>query len=193
SLFDEEAFVVQLGQFLNNYNFLGQNDSPAHVDVRSLSIDKQSVEDISKQLNQHTYNIVYVPEDFSALALPIVEELERGFPSLSRDKHIFKVNVRQNEIEAKHPEHFSFTPPQFYRWNRGQWAIDLVVERHNNLSRFVNVTDTWSLPRRINATRCFTKCSSKVSKNNLLTLIPSNEDFPFPSTSLQQKLWYELY
>ena len=74
---------------------------------------------------------------------------------------------------------------------KGRWAIDLKIERHNSLSQIINIIDAWVLPRKRNITRCFTDNLSKVSKNNLLTIIPYSNSY-FSSKDIHKKLRYGL-
>lgn len=189
SLFNDEAFVKELGLFLNNNNYLGHS-SQYEVSIRSLSVEKDKLERMGELLKKATYNRVFVPDNYSEAALPEPKELDRDYVR-AKAGSTFKVNERENTLQAEEPEHFSFSPMRFYGFNKGQWAIDLTIERHNNLSRYSNVTDIWSLPRRRNATRCFTKNLSKVSKDHTLTIIPFKESH-FGTEEIRQRLEYNL-
>jgi rubredoxin len=104
----------------------------------------------------------------------------------------FKLREDINELQAKEPEHFIFIPTQFRGSDDGQWAVELEIERHNNLSKFSNVVDTWMLPHRRSVVRAFTRNLARVSKDHRLVLLPATDSFPFRTESIRKTFSYEL-
>jgi hypothetical protein len=183
--FNDKALVKQLGSFLNSKNWLNSGGGGDYkVCIRSLSLEKTVLESIANKLKVkgETFNSVYVPKNFNASSLPTAKELSVNFSCPNNcGTTTFKLNETKNEIAAIEPAHFSFIPQKFYTFKRGQWGIDLDIERHNSHSNIVNQLDNWQIPRRHGVSRCFTTNLSKITKHNLLSLVPNNPSSHFTS------------
>lgn len=190
--FKDDELVKQLGQYLNNNNFLGQNNGPARVAIRSYSQTNEELSSIAERLRKQTYNLVILGKDFSHPAVPKKEDLERAFVRGTTDTCTFKVFEDSNTLTAKEPNHFAFLPPRFKGLANGQWITELDIQRYNNLSRFSNVIDTWELPRRREIVHAFTNKLGKVTRNHNLAVLPSTGDFPFTGGSMFQESTYGL-
>ena len=124
--------------------------------------------------------------------MPKEEDLKRAFVRGTTDTCTFKVFEDSNILTAKEPNHFAFLPPRFKGLANGQWITELDIQRHNNLSRFSNVIDTWELPRRREIVRAFTNKLGKVTRNHNLAVLPGTRDFPFTGGSIFQESTYDL-
>lgn len=191
-LFNDTEFVKPLGQYFNKHNYRGQEWGSPRVALRSYSLTTEELSHIKDVLEKFTFNQVLVTNPHNIPAIPTGEDFEKYYSDRSDDMNTFKVNETNNTIQPDEPEHFKYTPPRYRGINRGQWAIELAIERHNDLSRFSNVIDIWKLPRRKKVTRAFTRNLSKVSYNHLLTLLPTNDSFPFRSDSVKNDYYYDL-
>ncbi|MDW8901104.1 hypothetical protein SFB61_03180 [Legionella pneumophila] len=174
SLLENKEFIKQLGLFLNNHNFLTNHGNQPHVELRSHSLNRERLQEIQKKLQQNTFNFIIVPQDIAALILPRTGQTGGYVAFSSTEKHTYKLDEKVNEdVAAQEPSHFQLMPMVFKALCKGQWAIDLEIERVNNLSRLANSYDIWRLPKREAASRCFTtKNISRVTNNHLLSLIP---------------------
>ncbi|KTC94001.1 hypothetical protein [Legionella erythra] len=174
SLLENKEFIKQLGLFLNNHNFLTDHGNQPHVELRSHSLNRERLQEIQKKLQQNTFNFIIVPQDIAAFILPRTGQTGGYVAFSSTEKHTYKLDEKVNEdIAAQEPSHFQLMPMVFKALCKGQWAIDLEIERVNNLSRLANSYDIWRLPKREAASRCFTtKNISRVTNNHLLSLIP---------------------
>ena len=190
--FKDDELVKQLGQYLNNNNFLGQNNGPARVAIRSYSQTKEELSSIVESLRKQTYNLVILGNDFSHPAVPKDEDLQRVIFREIADTCTFKVFGNSNTLTATEPNHFAFLPPRFKGLANGQWITELEIQRYNNLSRFSNVIDTWELPRRLEIVHAFTNKLGKVTRNHNLAVLPSPGDFPFTGGSVFQEYTYGL-
>ena len=103
---------------------------------------------IREKLSKYTYNSVFVTNNFNVPALPDRRELEEVYFKGSVDTYTFKLTEDTNLLTAKEPSHFTFIPLLATTISPGQWIVELDIERHNNLSKYSNVVDTWVLPRR---------------------------------------------
>lgn len=179
--------LKQLGHLLNKLNWLRRGSSgPYEVSLRSLSLSEYELGKINEKLNNHTNNTVGIPENFSAPVLP--KKFRKGWQDYNNDEYEFKLNETINKGIINEPLHFSLMPPQFNRLKEGQWAIDLNIERHNNLSKFDYARSYWRIPRWNNVSSCFTPQRSKITKNYMVTVIPAKENRIFDESSLKYEL-----
>jgi hypothetical protein len=189
----DTEFINQLGQFLNNHNFLRQSNSPAQVGVRSYSHSKEELSSICESLKKYTFNHVFLTNAYNDPAVLTTKDINKHYYGSSDDVTTFKLNENINKLQAKEPEHFAFTPARFRGFNEGQWIVELEIERHNNLSRFSNVVDTWMLPRRNRAVKAFTDKLAKITKDHRLAIVPSTDAYPFRDTSISKAYLYNLH
>lgn len=189
--FDDAAFVTALGAYFNKYNFSRGNNSQPSVEIRSLSESQADLSTIPTKFNLKTWSQVSVPTNFNSVVCPLEREIADDFRFFRRNPTVFRLNEDSNEIQAAPPAHFEYNNGAFSHLNSGDWAIDLEIERHNNLSRFSNVKDNWQLPRMLKVCNAFTNRLSKVSLDHLLTLIPTSQENFFNQHQNRQKS-YEL-
>lgn len=190
--FEDADLVLQLGKYLNKNNFLGQGQGQAKVSIRSYSHSKEELQSIQDKLSKHTYNSVFVEKNFNIPAIPEKKELERGSYKGSTDTSIFKLTEDTNRLSAKEPVHFTYLPPRYKGIAKGQWIVELDIQRHNNLSRYSNVVDNWVLPRRRKIVSAFTNNLGKVTNGHQLALLPTTADFPFSGSSINKEYLYNL-
>ncbi len=191
-LLNDTEFVKPLGQFFDKQNYRGRDSGSPRVAIRSYSHTEEELSHIIDKLVKCTFNQVLITNPHNTPAILTGEDLKNYYSDRSEDVKTFKVNENSNTIQPDEPEHFKYTPPRYRGINKGQWAIELAIERHNDLSRFSNVIDIWKLPRRKKVTMAFTKNLSKVSYNHLLTLLPTTDSFPFRSDSVKNDYYFDL-
>lgn len=192
TFFNDENLISQLGQYLNQNNFLGQENGPAKVSIRSYSHSEEELRSIQDKLSKHTYNSIFVGKNFNVPALPEKKKLKAGYFRRSTDTSTFKLNEDTNTLPAEEPAHFTYIPPRYKGIAKGQWVVELDIQRHNNLSRYSNVVDNWVLPRRRKIVRAFTKNLGKVTIGHRLALLPTTEDFPIGDQSINKEYLYNL-
>ncbi len=180
SLIENAEFLKQLGIFFNNNNFLTSHGSQPTIELRSNSLSREVLQTLQKPLQDNTYNFVTLPQETNVTILPHIGQMGRYNSFSHNQKHTYKLDEKVNEdILAQEPTHFQLMPIIFKHLCKGQWAIDLEIERVNNLSRIANSYDVWRLPRREAASRCFTtKNISRVTKHHLLSVIPESKSLP---------------
>jgi len=189
---EDVNLVIQLGEYLNKNNFLGHGNGPYKVSVHSYSHSEQELISIRDELQKHTYNSVFVNKNFNALAIPNKKELEQSYYKGSSDTSTFKLTEDINTIPAKEPAHFTYIPPRYKAMGKGQWIIELDIQRHNNLSRYSNIVDNWVLPRRRKIVNAFTNNLGKITVGHRLALLSSKEDSPFDDRSINKEYLYNL-
>ena len=190
--FDDENLVPQLGQYLNNNNFLGQSNSTPKVTIRSYSHSEEELRSIQDKLQKHTYNSVLVNKSFNAPSVPNNNELKQSYYKGSVDTCTLKLTEDINTITAEEPDHFTYIPPRFKGSATGQWIVELNIQRHNNLSRHSNVIDNWVLPRRQKIVEAFTNNLGKITASHRLALIPKTGDFPLSGRTITSEYFYNL-
>jgi len=189
---NNEAMLIQLGEFLNKNNFLHVNGGgPYNVSLRSYSHTQKELESIQKKLQPHTYNSITVNDFYNAPAVPEKIDLE-GFRSRECNPTTLKITEDINTLQATHPEHFTYIPPSHRDIAEGQWIVELDIQRHNSLSRHSNTIDSWNLPRRQKITAAFSSNEGKITTHYKLAILPKcNRGFS-PHHSTIKKYFYEL-
>lgn len=174
--FNDDIFVRMVGDYLNKHNHLNRNSGQGQVTLKSSSLDLGTMESLLNKLKQHSHNnLILNKDEFNLFEIPSTHQFNRH-DSSRIEAHVFKLNEKNNVIEAVMPEHFKYTPPKYESFlNKGTWAIELDIERQNNLSKYSNVLDSWELPRRSSVGSTFTRRLNKVSKKNRLVLIPEDK------------------
>jgi hypothetical protein len=167
------TFLRELGNYLNKVNFQRTSGGPAGVELRSFTETAEVLQEIQSSLRRVTHNQVLLNRsNYNVLACPASDDYAQAYFRRSSPLTL-KFTESSSEVDAEPPAHFEFNPASFSFLNSGVWAIDLAIERHNNLSKYSNVTDIWQLPRKSSACLAFTNSLSKISFDNLLTIIPT--------------------
>ncbi|MFT3734223.1 MAG: hypothetical protein QM776_04240 [Rhodocyclaceae bacterium] len=192
SLFDEDELVDQLGKYLNQNNFLGHSNGQYQVEIHSSSLSEDVLNTFRDKLKPHTWNSVRTSRNFAASAVPNKHELGR-INEPSTDTTTLKLTEDSSEIAASEPAHFIYTPPHMKGLTRGQWIIELSIQRHNNLSRYSNVVDQWTLPRRRKIAAAFTDRLAKPTLSGRLALVPATERFPMRDQVIKPTIRYEIH
>lgn len=174
--FSDDKFLELLGSFLNNFNKTSYNNNQHKVTLRSHLLQDHELSDLREKIEPHTYNIVKVGANYNSCAIPSSDEISKSYSNKSVDCYEYKLSEDKNTIEGKFPAHFEHIPREYRESLKGQWAIELEVQRHNNLSIYSNVVDTWKPPRRYGVTKAFTDNPAKVNKYHKLSLIPTTQD-----------------
>jgi len=175
AILGDEAFVSALGNYFNKFNFSRGNNNQPSVELRSMSESRDELAKIPAMFNRKTWSQITIPTNFNAVACPSEQEI-RDSHFMRKSPVAYRLSDESNEIQAEPPSHFEYNTGAFSHLNNGAWAIDLDIERHNNLSKYSNVQDTWQPPRNLRVCAAFTDQLSKVSTDHKLTVIPSGQD-----------------
>jgi hypothetical protein len=192
AFFDDDQLVLQLGQYLNKNNFLGQGGGQYQAELHSSSVTPDGLNAIREKLQPRTWNSIHVNRTFNAPAIPTKKDLAERIQNPIADTTTLKLTEDYSEITASEPLHFSYIPPQLRSLAQGQWIVQLSIQRHNNLSRFSNVVDTWDLPRRNKVTRAFTQRLAKPTLEGRLALVPSVADMPSRNQTIKNTASYDI-
>lgn len=192
TFFNDVESVKQLGEYLNRNNFLGQEQGPPKVSIRSYSLNEEELRLIQEELRKYTYNSILFDKFFNISALPAEKDLKKAYFKGSTDTSTFKLIEDINTLSAEEPQHFRFIPARYRDTARGQWIVELDIQRHINLSHYSNVIDNWELPRRRKIVRAFTTNLGKVSNGRRLAILPTTDKSPFEDRSTSRDYFYEL-
>ena len=130
AFFNDEQLVKQLGHYLNKNNFLGHGNGPYQAEIHSSSVQADVLNTIQDKLKPHTWNAVYVSRAFNAPAIPSQKDLdERIHHERTNDTTTLKLTEDSSEITASEPAHFIYLPPQLMGLARGQWMVELSIQR----------------------------------------------------------------
>lgn len=193
TFFDDDQLVKQLGDYLNKHSFLSRGNEQHRAEIHSSSVAADVLNVFREKLQPHTWNTVHVAQMSNAYAIPSQKDLDERIYDNTSDTATTKLTEDSSEIAATEPAHFIYIPAQLKELARGQWVVELTIQRHNNLSKYSNVVDTWALPRRRKIAHAFTKRLAKPTLSGRLALVPSSENFPFRGHAIKNRCSYELY
>lgn len=193
AFFEDEQLVKQLGQYLNRHNFLTRNNGPYQAEIHSSSVADDALTFIRDKLRPFTWNAVNLSHSLDALVIASKTDLVERFRSKATNSTTIKLTEDSSEVTASEPSHFIYIPPQLRGIARGQWVIELSIQRQNNLSRYSNVVDTWTLPRRRKIARAFTDRMAKPTFDGRLALVPAIDNFPFGISATNGRSSYEVH
>lgn len=193
SLFDDAGLVRQLGQYLNKHNFLGVGNGPRQAAMQSSSLSHDTLSILRGKLIPHTWNTIYVNETFNAPPIPSQMDLDGRSNEDSSDATTIRLTEDSNKIIATEPAHFVYIPAKLKGHTQGQWIVDLNIQRHNNLSKYSNVVDTWALPRSRKIASAFTGRLAKPTLRGHLALVPSTASVSFRNPAINLRNSYEIH
>jgi len=191
--FADPNLVALLGKYLNENNFLGQGNGQYQVTIRSQSYCEDELCTIRDQLGKHTYNAVILGGTLKAFSIPTKEDLENRFGRISNATKI-KVSETSSVLSAHEPAHFFYISPRLKeKIAGGQWMVELDIQRHNNLSRFSNIVENWTLPRRAKIVPAFTGRIGKITRSGKLAIVPGPQRAGLQTDSVQGSNQFELF
>jgi hypothetical protein len=172
----EDDFCREIGGYLNKQNFIGNNQS--QVKLISSSVDNETLQQIRERLAGHTYNAISLSQEPDRLVVPSREDL-RNCRNFYNDKFNLLISQDISEHVLPEPNHLRFVPPKYTSHGSGHFAVELLIDRHNSLSRYSNVVDGWLLPRRAYVSNIFGPKCIRVSKGNQLVYVGGNSTNAF--------------
>jgi hypothetical protein len=171
--FDDDDQVRKLGEFFDRTNYLGWGNSQYEVTLFSQSENDVTLQSVRNKLQAHTYNFIVIDKDIARLAVPSKWDINDK-RSQTRNTKTTTLRIAEDHVSlsASEPDHFQFIPPRMKGIAKGQWIVDLDIGRHNNLSRYSNIVESWVLPRRQGAVSAFTDLRGKIAGDGRLAILP---------------------
>lgn len=188
---DQEALAV-LGEYLNRNNFLGFGGGPHQVELHSVSLSTDEIQEFRSKLAGNTHNSIRVSPSYSDPICPSDKDLKRVLRWNPDEPESIRLAQDSSELVASAPSHFEYMPPRLRGLMAGQWMIDLSIERHVSHSKYSNVLDHWQLPRRSQVAAAFTRQLAKPTRSGKLSLLPTSETAPLERPESRRALKYEL-
>ncbi len=154
---EDENFFAALAAFLNARNGVHPSQGTPLVELRSASVNADDLTALCKRFNASAgWNTFHVARPTTLdSAVPNTEALERAFDLVTGRTFDRSVPWREfpaggNDIRppAVLPDHLQGLQG-LSSTTQGIWALDLDIERQNNLARAANVLHRWRLPRRL--------------------------------------------
>ena len=173
---EDEGFVTALGAFLNNHNFRGQGGGNGIVKTYSQGLSADQLAPLRDKIGEKTWNTVLVTDQPNRLVTPSERAINQGVSQSGVASPAARLQEREQTLAAPEPNHFQFLSAPLMHTKRGQWAVDLEIERHQADAVYSNAPNDWRLPRRSEAVRAFSSCQGKVSRGHTLVLMPNNPD-----------------
>lgn len=191
-LIENDLLVTQLGQYLNKHNFLGRSGGQYEVEIHSSSIPQDGLRAFREKLAPQTWNSIRINENPGVISVPTANDLRWHTHVRTSNPTTLKLTENSSELVASEPEHFTFVPPQLKTFTRGQWIVELDIQRHNNLAQYSSVVDSWNLPQRLKVVRALTSQLAKPTRQGRLALMPAPPGFPFERRDLPSASHYEV-
>ncbi|NRA17486.1 MAG: hypothetical protein HRU04_18510 [Oceanospirillaceae bacterium] len=172
----DNNFLKALGEYLNKLNFTGSNHNKAVL--RSKSVTNNKLIEISEGLRLYTHNIISVAHEHDKIVAPTKQQLEDMYRFIT-DKVSFTVTEDISDTVTNGPEHLKYIPAIYKSHAAGEFFVECSIDRHNNLSAYNNVVDSWLLPRRAYVSGIFGPRCLRVSKNKLPTFLVGKSNASF--------------
>jgi hypothetical protein len=174
--FDDTSFTKAFADFLNLWNHMAPSNMSGQgfITMRSSSISIDQLEGIKQKLiTQGIYNGAGITAEILQPQFPNQSNYAHRAYILNEFPERHRCLETPTQIKPNEPYQYSFITQRDKRFSVGYWANDFKIERHNNLSRFSNISDWWKLPKRKDLISCFgPETTGKVSLEGYLTLIP---------------------
>jgi hypothetical protein len=148
----DEAKAANLGTFLRRSNWIGEDNGPSRIVVRSHSLTHVEVQDFVARL--HTTSRSHV--DFSAIGAvdeccpPDITRVWSAYQVGNPEPTTAEVAVGDatTVVTVPRPMQLSYCAGLHPSFSQGSWFVDLSVDRLNDRGRIDNQREVWTLPMR---------------------------------------------
>ena len=155
----DEGRTATIGNFLRRWNWIGQQNGPASVVVRSSSLSAADVQDFIARLQ----NAAMSNARFSFIASiddccpPDVKRIYGAYHIGNTGPVMTETAIRDATtfVSMPKPVQLSYCAGLNPIFSRGYWYADLAIDRLQDNGRFGNVRDVWRLPIRPQLARLF--------------------------------------
>jgi hypothetical protein len=151
--------IEKIGTFLRHGNWLGANNGPARVFVRSHSLDAAALAEFVTRLQESSRSIVAF-EPIASMDDCCPSDIARvwgALPALNGGKPIVEtaINGPKVSLSVPQPIQLAYCAGLHPIFSQGTWYVDLSIDRLNDMGRFSNVRESWALPNRRQLVRHF--------------------------------------
>lgn len=154
-----ETQASRIATFLRYGNWLGQNQGPPRIVVRSHSLSATDLEDFVVRLREATMSTVtFEPiTSIDDCCPPDAERIYGAYHVANRPPLTIETSVRDGSttIPTPAPTQVAYCTGQNPLLSYGSWYADLSIDRVNDTGRYSNVREVWRLPKRSQLVRKF--------------------------------------
>lgn len=159
SAIDSVEKIDRIGAFLRASNWLGSNNGPASVFVRSHSLDAATLEGFVKRLQETSHSIVtFAPIASIEDCCPSdPARVWRALPGMTVGTPTIETAIARPKgtVGVPQPLQLSYCAGLHPIFAQGAWYIDFSIDRLHDTGRFSNVREAWALPKRRQLVRYF--------------------------------------
>lgn len=172
--------TARVGAFLRNCNWLGSNNGPARVFVRSHSIVGADLEEFVARLGKAsrstvTFVAISSPDDCCPSDAARVWD---SFNILKPGPTIIEAAILSPTVVLSPPKpiQLSYCAGLHPIFSQGSWFVDLFIDRLNDIGLYSNIRETWSLPSRGQLVRYFCKVEGARLRSSGVLSLPITTD-----------------
>lgn len=151
--------VRKIGAFLRSCNWMGSNNGPPRVFVRSRSLDEAALAEFVKGLQDASRSIVtFVP--IASIEDCCPADPNQGWRAFansigSAPETETSVAAAKVPISVPRPTQLAYCAGLHPVFSQGSWFVDVSIDRLHDVGRFSNVREPWALPSRRQLVRYF--------------------------------------
>ncbi|MCX7166608.1 MAG: hypothetical protein NTV11_10085 [Rhodocyclales bacterium] len=157
----DEAKTAKIAAFLRAGNWIGGNNGPARIFVRSYSLILAELEVFIAQLQEASRSsVVFVAITSMNDCCPSESTRVRsGFNIGNPSAVTAETGITQSTTAVNNPQpmQLAYCAGIHPIFSQGSWYIDLSIDRLNDIGRFSNVREPWVLPIRRQLVRYLTE------------------------------------
>lgn len=167
--------TARIGAFLRKSNWLGSGNGPARVFVRSHSIDEAGLEEFMSRLRKaSTSTVTFAAISSTNDCCPSdTTQVWGAFNGLNSGATTVEAAIPGPTVAltAPQPMQLAYCAGLHPIFAQGSWFVDVSIDRLNDIGRFSNIRETWSLPSRRQLARYFCGAEgTRIRRYGLLSL-----------------------
>ena len=148
----DEDRTAKIGNFLRHCNWIGEHNGPANIFVRSNSLNAEDVHEFVVRLQASARSNV----NFFAIASiddccpPDAKRIYSTYQVGDLGPVSFEAAIRDatTVVSVPKPIQLSYCAGTHPFFSRGDWLVDLNIDRLHDQGRFDNIRQAWMLPIR---------------------------------------------
>lgn len=158
---DDSEKIARVGAFLRNANYIGTNQGPAKVVIRSSSIEEAQLADFIDGIKATSMSLVtFVPiasaEDCCPASNSDVSTFARRGQMLP-SMHETPITESSTFVSPPAPHHLKYSNGQHPILSQGHWMVNLDIDKIDDHGPYCNIRQSWLLPKRRQLIKHFAK------------------------------------
>ncbi len=176
----DEDKTAKIGAFLRTGNWIGGNNGPARVFVRSNSLNAAELEVFVTRLQAASRSSVAFVAIVSMddCCPPDPARVWGAFSVGNPSPATVETGITQSTtvVSIPQPMQLAYCAGLHPLFSQGSWYIDLSIDRLNDIGRFSNVREPWVLPNRPQLVRYFSETDGARLRRHGGVSVPVNID-----------------